>query len=438
MGRNSAHGARASLPRYTSIFITLAMLALMMIGHRAITVSQEAEGATGFAQRQLIYAGVSLFVFLVCVAVPYSKFGRLAYPLFGLSLLLLGMLAAARITHHSSTILPAIRGAHRWINLGFIRAQPSEFAKLTQILLLAWYLRVGSHYRKLRGLLPPFVLTFIPMFLILLEPDLGTCLLFLPTLYVMLFLAGAKWQHLLGIVAIATILVFLPVPRSTAEMTPLEITERKATAYSVYTIGEQETILCAAPLAMMEFHQLQRIDGWLRQNDPRVIQGKGYHLHHSKIVLGSGKALGRGDWDQAETYFRMLPDDHTDFIFSIIGGQWGFVGCCIVICLYGVILLFGLDVASSTHDPFGRLLAAGVLGLMAAQVLINVGMTMGLMPITGMTLPFISYGGSSLIINCAAMGLLVNVAQRRPRLMSRHPFEHNRDASPAPYRALES
>lgn len=423
----------ARWPRYTGVIIALAMCALMGVGVAAVHVSEQAEDATGFAARQLIFAGLGLGAFAICAAIPYPRFGRAAYPIFGLCLGLLLILAVARFTHHNSTLLPAIRGSHRWINLGVVNFQPSELTKLGYILLLAWYLRLGDHYRRLLGLIPPFLLTLIPMFLILIEPDLGTALLLLPTLYVMLFMAGAKLKHLLGIVAIGTVLVFLPVPQSLAGIGPGERAERKANAYLVL----DGTVVTALPLAIMEPHQLGRISGWLNQGSEETWQGKGFHLRQSKIVLGSGKFAGSGDWDEAEYYFSLLPDDHTDFIFSIIGGQWGFVGCLGVLMLYTLILLFGLEIAATTYDAFGRMLALGLVGLLAAQIFINVGMTMGLAPITGMTLPFISYGGSSLMVNCAAMGLLVNVGQRRPMLLSRRPFEHREDDRPAPMRPLE-
>jgi cell division protein FtsW (lipid II flippase) len=251
-------------------------------------------------------------------------------------------------------------------------------------------------------------------------------------------MAGAKLRHLLGIVAVATVLIFLPLPRSIHDMSEPERAVRKATAYCTYESGGEEYIVAAAPMAFMELHQLQRIDGWLRQGDPDIVRGKGYHLYRSKIVLGSGKVLGRGDWDKAEIYFRTLPDDHTDFIFSIIGGQWGFAGCLFVLILYCAIVIFGVEIAATTHDPFGRLLAVGVIGLLVSQVFINVGMTMGLLPITGMTLPFVSYGGSSLVVNCAAVGLLVNVGQNRPVMFSRRPFEYGEETGPVPYGPVES
>jgi cell division protein FtsW (lipid II flippase) len=242
----------------------------------------------------------------------------------------------------------------------------------------------------------------------------------------MLFMAGAKWKHLLGVIAVGTAMVLLPMPqRAGPDWSSREREARKALAY--YVIGDepdQQILITAAPLAVMEGHQFNRIDGWLRQGDPEVAMDKGFQLLWSKIVLGGGRTTGAGDWPDAKVFFRILPDDHTDFIFSIIGGQWGFAGCLLVLLLYAVIFLFGIEIAVVTYDPFARLLAVGVLGLLFSQLFINVGMTMGLMPITGMTLPLVSYGGSSLVVNCAALGLLVNVGQRRPIFLSRRPFEH--------------
>ncbi|MFP4354592.1 MAG: FtsW/RodA/SpoVE family cell cycle protein [Phycisphaerae bacterium] len=416
--------------RHTSWPIVIAMICLMLLGVQAIRVSEQADPmmrAGSFSAKQITFAVFGLVSFVAVTFIPYKRLGQGAYAIFGLTLALLVLVL----------FLPPIRGSHRWIDLKVIMLQPSEVAKLSYIILLAWYLRRGGHYRRLRGLIIPFVLTLIPLGLILKEPDLGTSLLFLPTLYFMLFMAGAKLKHLLSIVAIGTILVLLPVP---VEISPgwdrNELLDRESIAYARYG----DTLVVAAPLAKMEPHQLSRIVGWLRQDDPRVAMGKGYHLHQSKIVLGSGRLTGTGDWGDASVYFRMLPDDHTDFIFSVIGGRWGFLGCLLVLILYAVILLFGVEIALTTNDPFGRLLSIGVLALLFWQVVINVGMTMGLMPITGMTLPLVSYGGSSLVINCVAIAILIKVGQTRSVTLAPKPFEYGqkRDKSAAATAASET
>ncbi|MDP6542968.1 MAG: FtsW/RodA/SpoVE family cell cycle protein [Phycisphaerae bacterium] len=435
--------------RYTSWPIIAAMLGLMIWGVCAIHVSEEA-GAFSSAQgssasahwrMQMIYWVPALAVFVLMSILPYQKVGRAAYVLFAVTLVVLvALVAIPRMLGENHalvrTVLPGIRGAHRWIKLGPIQVQPSEIAKLTYIILLAWYLRYGDHYRKITGLIVPFILTLIPMTLILKEPDLGTSLLLLPTLYVMLFMAGAKLRHLLGIVVVATALIFMPFPvKSPVDSKDPEDRTRRALSYWSYDSGGEGYVVCAAPLVIMKSHQLKRIDGWLRQEESGISRGIGYQLHQSKMIMGSGRWTGRSDWNNTATYFQMLPDDHTDFIFSVIGGQWGLLGCLGVLFLYGLIFLFGVEIAIVTYDPFGRLLAVGVLALLASQILINIGMTVGLGPITGMTLPLISYGGSSLVVNCAALGLLVNVGYHRPMLLSRRPFEHGerRSKPPAPY-----
>ena len=422
--------------RYTSWPIILAMLALMVFGILAIHVYERSDpSVSGFAAKQAVLGAIGLLGFVAATVLPYQKLGKYAYVLFGLTLVVLALLLALPRLYGSSEvvkwIIPGVRGTHRWINLGFTRLQPSEIAKLTFIILLAWYLRHGNHYRRLSGLIVPFVLTFVPMVLVLKEPDLGTSLLFLPTLYFMLFMAGAKLRHLLGIIAAATVLLLIPVPRRVAaEMRPAELTTRRAWAYGTFIRGGNEYTVSAAALALMEAHQLRRIDGWLRQGDPEIAKDKGYQQRVSKMILAIGRLAGRDNFNDANLFFRNLPDSHTDFIFSIIGGHWGLLGCALVLLFYAVIFLFGIEIAVITYDPFGRLLAVGVLGLLLSQIVINVGMTMGLTPITGMTLPLVSYGGSSLVVNCAALGLLINIGQRRPPLLSPRPFEHREKSIP--------
>ena len=413
--------------RYTSWPILAAMVTLMGVGLAAINASEQADaGMTGFTAKQLVSALIALAAFVAATLIPYRRLGNMAYPLFGLTLALLVALVAAKYAGFKSSFMPNIRGAYRWIGTGIgdVMIQVSELAKITFILLLAWRLRRGDHYRRLGGLVMPFVLTLVPMALILLEPDLGTSMLFLPTLYFMLYMAGAKLRHLLSIVAIATVLIFVPLP--------VKVTQSNATrqplAYWTFQRNGTQYMALAASLAKMEDHQVSRIQGWLLQNDASIKRGKGWQLELSKIVMGSGRWTGSRDWQDADSVFRMLPDDHTDFIFAVVGGQWGFAGCAAVLFLYGVIFVFGVEIAVVTKDPFGRLLAVGVLALMFTQLVINVGMTMGLMPVTGMTLPFISYGGSSLVINGFAMGLLVNVGQCRPILLGRRPFEFDHAA----------
>ena len=409
--------------RYTVWPIILAMIALMVVGIWAISASERSEAAIhggevsmAHTQRQIIHACAGLVVFVIATVIPYRAIGRLAYHLFGFTLLLLVAVLIVGKGRDDS---------RRWFDLKVFYFQPAEAAKIAYIIMLAWYLRFGDHYRRVTGLIVPFVLTFVPMALILREPDLGTCLLFLPTLYGMLFMAGARFRHLLAVVALATTLLLMPIPwRVPPGMDATDVHTRRATAYASFEVAQVEYLLLPAPMLVMKPYQAGRVEGWLRQGDVDASPTHTYQLRLSKMTLGSGGRTGYRDWLEGHGFFRRLPDDHTDFIFAIIGGLGGLAACLGVLALYGVIVLFGTEIAMVTTDAFGRMLAVGVLSLLGAQVFINIGMTMGLMPITGMTLPLISYGGSSLLINCAALGLLVNVGLRRPRSLAPRPFEH--------------
>jgi len=440
-------GTAGKYLRQASWPIIAAMIALMAIGIAAIGVSHRITG-TGAqtATTQIIYSLIGLGVFATAAVVPYPRIGRAGYVLFALSL---AMLVAVMFT-------TPIKGARRWFNLQFVNVQPSEIAKLTYIIALGWYLRYGDHYRRLWGLLVASVMAFVPMGLILLQPDLGTGLLFLPTLYFMLFMAGAKLRHLLLTIAIGLTVVLLPVPVHVdtkafelvkdefvvTQLGPLSFLnvddslpwrERPTVplAYCRIRIGDGG-IWDIQPLSLrvLKTHQQDRISGWLRHADPRVAAREGFQLRWSLVTLGAGgwkgppETNGNGSKDTFAIALHQLPHERTDFIFSLIGGKWGFVGCLGVLGLYAVIFVFGIEIATLTYDPFARLLVVGVLALLLSEVFINIGMTLGMMPITGMTLPLVSYGGSSLVVNCAALGLLVNVGMRRAILLSPHPFEH--------------
>jgi cell division protein FtsW (lipid II flippase) len=344
--------------------------------------------------RQLGHLGVGLIGFTLIQFIGYRQIGRYAYVIFGIVLVLLILLVVARKIP-MTPFIRARRNTFRWIEFGPIVFQISEYAKVAFILMLAAYLRYRTNYRTLFGLFGPFILTLIPLGLILKEPDLGTSLLLLPTLFVMLFAAGAKIRHLALIIALG--LAAMPA-------------------------------FYFSPL--MSGYQRDRIKSLLAQGDedPRWRLSSGYQLNQSKIALGSGQTFGRPLSEGAFFQHNLLPEDHNDFIFAVIGHQWGFLGCTAVLLCYFIIIASGLHVATMTTDPFGRLLAVGVSALIMAQTVINVGMTIGLMPITGMTLPFVSMGGSALIANYLAIGLLVSVSRRRPLDIAPRPFEFGPDS----------
>ncbi len=402
--------------------IVVSMLALMAVSVLALRSAEAADASVkGYALRQAVYVGVALAAFVGASVFPYVRLGRWSYALFAVNLVLLVVVFFLR----------PVKGSHRWIDLRYFRVQPSELAKMTYILALAWYLRYRQNILRLRGLLVPLLLTLVPAGLILKEPDLGTTLLLFPTLLVMLFMAGARLKHLLGAVAVVAAAALLPLPQSLEGLSPREAERREALAYWSGRIGASDYVLVAAPLLKMRDHQLRRIEGWLgfwlehdEARSERLAQDQGFQLHQSMLILGAGGPTGKARREAISLHIKTLPDDHTDFIFAVIGGRWGLVGCVGVLLLYLAIFICGAEIASLTKDPFGRLLAVGVLALLFAQIFINVGMSVALLPITGMTLPLISYGGSSMVVNAAALGLLVNVYRHRPILLGRRPLDH--------------
>lgn len=396
--------------------ITAAVIVLLIVGLACIYVTDThyVRGHDGPANaakqcmRIVVGAGLAWLV----LGLGYQTIARHAYIIFVAALLLLVPLLVAKLTHSTFGGFTAPRnGAYRWLHLPGFPLQPSECMKVAYVLALAWYLRYRKNYRNFGGLLIPVVFSFLPLGLILLQPDLGTALLILPVLLVMLFMAGARKSHLLVIVLLG--------------VASMPIAWQQIKGYQrarVTAVLLQSSWLRSAVIERPEAFSLLAS----RRQAIEWAASSGYQLVHSKNALGSGGVFGYG-WGRG-SYVRstLLPDRHNDFVFSLVGHQWGFLGCVLVLGCYVAMVVAGLRIASATSDPFGRLLAVGVVALIAVQVVINVGMTVGLLPITGMTLPFVSYGGSSLLSNFLAIALLISVSQHRPYLLASRPFEYVR------------
>lgn len=374
--------------------MVLAAMMLTIMGLLGIYAGEAESGALPAGTlRQTAFLTVGLGAMVVVQAIGYRRLGNWSGVMYFVVLVLLGLLLVGKIVSLAPFITPR-KGSYRWIFLGPLNFQVSEIAKIVFIIALAWYLRFRTNYRTIAGLLVPFVLTLVPVGLILPEPDLGTSLLLPPTLFIMLFAAGARKRHL-ALFAGLTI-VAAPI---------------------FYFSG------------LMTDYQKKRIQVLLRQNDDdsRWQLNEGYQLTQSKIAVGSGGLAGQGFHEGAFFRHDLLPEEHNDFIFAVLAHQWGFIGCNIVLLCYLVIFVAGLTVATMTSDPFGRLLAVGLCALIFVQTAINISMTIGLAPITGITLPFVSQGGSALITNYMALGLLISVARRRVIDIARRPFEFSDD-----------
>ncbi len=366
------------IPRKFPWLLTAAVAGIFVLGLQAIARGDQlAQGH--LADRQLVWLVVSLPIMAVAALIPYRKWRFVAYPWFIITLVLLIAVFA----------FPPRNGARRWIPMGVADLQPSEFMKLFFILAMARYLEFRGSQRRWWGLAIPFAMAFVPMLLILKEPDLGTALVFLPILYAMLFAAGARPRHLVAVALLGCL------------SSPI-----------VWTAMSNE--------------QQSRITALFSQSDGgEAPPGDGHHLHYSKLVLASG-----GTWGSelagnlhSERQLNRLFASRTDFVFCLVGEQYGVWGTGAVLSLWLLLLFAGLRVAMKTRDPFGRLVAVGIVALFGTQVIINTGMTCGVMPITGLTLPFMSYGGSSLLSSLIALALLINVSCRPGYLLANEPFQ---------------
>jgi rod shape determining protein RodA len=353
--------------------------AITAIGLSALLRADELYGDSKLFERQVIWLMMSWPAMFAVTRIPYRSIRPLSFWFYGICVVLLVV----------TLFMPASNGARRWIPLGLLDFQPSEPSRLAVILALAFYLMHRENHRTVPGLIPPLIMTLVPLLLVLKEPDLGTAMLFLPVLYAMLFAAGSRTQHLL--IAAAAGIALIPV------LWWQMSAEQKSRVVTVFTQRDGGT----APA------------------------GDGFHLHQSKQVMALGGGLGSIARDEPlidDPNAWQLPAARTDFIFSIIGERYGIPGCAILLTLYMALLVRGLQIARATREPFGRLVAVGIVTMIATQVVINTGMTVGLMPITGITLPLCSYGGSSLLSTSIALGLLMNIAMRPGYEVTGEPF----------------
>jgi rod shape determining protein RodA len=316
--------------------------------------------------RQMTWVCIGVGVLFLACTVSYRNLGRFAYVIFGLSLLSLLLVFVMGKTG---------LGAQRWIRIGAFTVQPSEFSKLALILFLARYF--DDHKDELhrpRVMALPAGLTALMFILVLKQPDLGTALLIVFIAVAMMLLLGLRWRYLMPLVVGGGVL---------------------------------------APIlwTFLKDYQRRRILVFLNPDlDPL---GASYHIAQSKIAVGSGGFLGKGWLAASQSQLNFLPMNHTDFLFAVLAEQWGFVGCLLVLLMYVYLITRGLQIAMESPDFFATLIATGVSCMLGIQVFINVAMVLGMLPVVGIPLPLLSYGGSSLVVSMLGMGLLLNIHMRR-------------------------
>ena len=350
----------------TLLAICLALLAVSLL------VLQSASATPGghflpYMKRQIVWAGVGLAVFGTLAFVPYPKLTRRAWVWLGLGCVCLLLILVAGTK---------VNGSRRWFSLGPVRVQPSEFMKYALVLALAHLLaRQGSRVQAWGGLLEVGIVTAIPLGLVLLQPDLGTALTYVPIAGALVFAAGARLRHLAAL-AVAGL-----------------------------------TLAPLAWLFVLKSYQKARVLAFL---DPSAHSlGGAYQTEQSIIAVGSGGLWGRGYMEGSQGPLGFLPERHTDFVFAVVCEDFGLLGGLGVLALYAYLLLTLARIVSNTRDREGRLVVVGVAAILATQVAVNVGMALGLTPVTGLTLPLVSYGGSSLVANMIGLGLVASVARCR-------------------------
>jgi len=360
---------RRLIQHFDWILLTvLGMLAaISVLNLYSATYSMGSGAGSHVFAKQVYWFLIGFGVLLIMTTFNYFVLERLAYPAYMLVVvLLIWVLVAGKETS----------GSQRWLALGAITFQPSEPAKLAVIMVLAKFFSAGENHReyRLRDLWQPLLIIIIPALLILQEPDLGTGLL-------------------LVIVSVSVILF-------------VKVNWRSVVISAV-------SVLCVSPLVWFQLksYQKTRILSFLNpEMDPL---GSGYHINQSKIAIGSGEFWGKGLLKGTQTRLHFLPEQHTDFAFSVLAEEWGFFGSIILLLLYLFVILWGLGIARNSKDRFGSILAVGIVAIIFWQVAINVAMVTGLLPVVGIPLLLFSYGGSSLITTMTAMGLLMNISMRR-------------------------
>jgi len=405
--------------RYTDYTLWIAVAISIILGALLIFSStasmQERMGMDPslFLKRHLFALIIAFAGLLIAMYVDYKHLKGIAIVLYSLTLIILAL-----------TLFLGIKGggAQRWLTLGPLSLQPSELTKLTIIISLAAYLdKNRDKLFDLIHLLPTFVLVGIPFTLIFRQPDLGTSLVLIGISFGMLAFSGAKpilllflFSPILSIFFHSNIFFFifyLVVIGIAMHVFKFKIFDSIAILSANIGIGYLGPYLWG----MLKEYQKLRILTFLNPAlDPR---GAGYHTLQAKIAVGSGGFFGKGLFHGTQTQLQFIPKQYTDFIFSVVGEEMGFLGGTLILAIFLIIIWRSVRIAMNARNPFGSLLAGGIAAMFTFHLVVNVGMTLGLLPVVGIPFPFLSFGGTSLFINLMAIGILQSISMRRQKLL---------------------
>ena len=420
-------------------FCVVALVTIGVLSIYSSGINSEGLNVSTEYVKQIIWGGLGVLLMLGLSLVDYRRVSRYVPQIFVGACILL--VITKLFGRH-------VNGADSWLGIGPFGIQPSEFMKVVFILFLAWYLdRTKKSSDQRKRFVVSMLIMFVPMGLILAQPDLGTALVYFPIFLAMTFIAGIPVRYILFVffggmmtilftvlpiwesqIAHTSVVFVRMLTNSTLRLILISATGSvgvlsllgmffyKNNRY-FYWISYVSAILCGALILsyfagkVLKEYQVMRLIVFIDPYaDPR---GAGWHIIQSKIAIGSGNLFGRGYLQGTQSHYQFLPEQSTDFIFSILSEEWGFVGCMVVFALYFLILMRTIFIIKNSSNTFGMMIAAGVLGMFTFHFIINVGMVMGIMPITGIPLLFLSYGGSSLWTAMMCVGLLMSVSSRK-------------------------
>ncbi len=386
---------------------------LMLIGFIAIysaTISHPT--AAGNFERQVVWGVISLITFFVIYFIPITTFKLLSLPTYTISIILL--LAVV-------TIGKTISGQKSWLILGPFGFQPSELAKLGMIMALAAFLsKKNTDIESFKDIVLALTIGFIPIILILLEPDLGTSIIFVGVILILIVWKGISLFGLFvvlspGFVAIASLFGTYSLLGSLIIVGTILVIFRKDIFFSasVFTLNIAAGFFTDYLYKAFSPHQQRRIQSFI---DPMTDPlGSGYNSIQAKVAIGSGGLFGKGFLSGNQTQLQYIPEQWTDFIYCVVGEEFGFIGSVILLILFTLLFIRLLKLASTTKDEYLSLLIIGVVSVYFFHYVINVGMVVGIFPVIGIPLPFVSYGGSSLLVNWIMLGMVANIYRNRKK-----------------------
>lgn len=387
LGKDTTAATPAWLCVFAALMLSLLGVYVIDVGLRDPSAGgATADGLAPIAMKQAAFLGVGLLAGAL-IALPHYRLLRLvSWPI---ALVCIGLLIFLLVPGVPASIVRPRNGVRGWIDLGPMELQPGELTKIAFVLVFADYLRYRTTHRTWAGLVWPGLLCAVPLGLIFLQPDLGMAMLFVPAAFAMLIAAGARLKHMAVIVCIG---------------------------------------LCAIPAAypFLKPYQKQRIVSMFAQlrGERHMADDIGYQAYTAATLAGAGGATGYSDSkSRAITRYNSLPERHNDMVFAVVVNRFGLVGGLMVMALYGLWLAGALLTAALTREPFGRIIIVGCSAFIAMQVVINTSMVVGVAPIIGLTLPFVSYGGSSLVTAWLMTGLVLAVGIRRPPRLMKRSFE---------------